>query len=132
LWNYIGANRNSDTVRAPNALIFNRVGSDTISITASNVCGTASSRIIFDLKGGPQPIIAITANDTNYCNPLQLALRSDSSIAVTTFRWTAIGATFVAPTTASSPNPVLRYNAAGTYRIALQADGCSTANWIKP
>jgi PKD repeat protein len=131
LWTYKGANRNSDTVRAPNALIFNRVGFDTISITASNVCGTATDRIVFNLKGGPQPIIAITATDTNYCNPVQLALRSDSSISVTTFRWTAIGATFVNGTTLNSPNPVLSYNAAGTYQIALQADGCSTANWDK-
>jgi PKD repeat protein len=131
VWTYKGANRNSDTVRAPNALIFNRVGLDTISITASNVCGTVTDQIVFDLKGGPQPIIAITATDTNYCNPVQLALRSDSSISVTAFRWTAVGATFVNGTNANSANPVLSYNAAGTYQIALQADGCSTANWNK-
>jgi PKD repeat protein len=133
LWTYAGAERNSDTVRAPNALILNRAGSDTIAITASNVCGTASSRMILEVKGGPKPIIAITSSDINYCNPVQMTLRSDSSISVTTFRWTAIGATFLNGTNANSPNPVLRYDATTpqTYRISLQADGCGTVTWDK-
>ncbi|MEN9612666.1 MAG: hypothetical protein RLZZ628_3480, partial [Bacteroidota bacterium] len=122
-WTYAGANRNTDTVRAPNALIFNRIGLDSITVSASNVCGVATEKIDFILKGGAQPIIAISASDTNLCSPVQLTLRSDSSIAVTAYRWTAVGATFLNGTNVNSPNPVLRYDVAGTYRIGLQADG---------
>jgi PKD repeat protein len=128
-WTFQGGTPASSRLATPPSVIFNNIGLNKIILNIDNVCGTAADTVDFFLSGGPQPRVVMNTSDPNRCNPLEVSFNTAASVAVSNYRWTAFGGTFINSTNLNSPSPTIRFSTAGTYNIHLDAGGCSNATW---
>jgi gliding motility-associated-like protein len=110
---------------------FATAGTYTITLTASNSIGTgntASSTITVVVCSTP-PVSAFTSNaGATVCAGDILTFTDASTGTPTSWAWTVSpAATFSGGTTASSQNPQIQFNTAGTYTVTLTASNASGA-----
>jgi PKD repeat protein len=86
----------------------------TVTLMAANACGTTTTNGQFTIVTPPTASFAVSP--TSGCAPLQVAYTNQSSANATGFSWSFPGG---APATSTEQNPVVTYNAGGTYSATL-------------
>lgn len=86
----------------------------TVTLTATNACGSTTSNGQFTIVTPPSA--SFVAAPAGGCAPLQVTYTNQSSANATSFAWTFPGGT---PATSTDANPVVIYNAPGTYSATL-------------
>ncbi len=89
-------------------------GSYTVTLTATNNCGTVTTTDNVNI--GTAPNAGATANVTSGCAPLTVQFTDQSSANTTAWSWTFPGGT---PATSTMENPMVTYSTAGTYDVML-------------
>jgi PKD repeat protein len=127
-WNF--ADGNSSTEQNPTHT-YAADGVYTVVLTATNICGTATSTQTVTVV--TPPVAGFTASPTGGCAPLTVSFNNTSSSNSTSFQWTFPGGN---PGSSIAPNPTVVYNTPGIYSVTLVATnsaGSSTltqANFI--
>ena len=85
-----------------------------VTLTATNGCGSVTATNSFTIV--TPPTAGFSAMQTSGCAPFAVEFSNESSNNAATFSWTFPGGT---PATSTEENPVVTYNAAGTYSITL-------------
>ncbi len=86
----------------------------TVTLMATNACGTSMTNGQFTIVTPPTANFAVSP--TSGCAPLQVTYTNQSSPNATSFAWSFPGGT---PATSTDQNPVVTYNAGGTYSATL-------------
>lgn len=95
-------------------------GTYTVTLTASGPCGTATFTQNVVIITSPNA--GFTANTTTGCGPLTVQFQDLSSGNTTSWEWTFEGGT---PGSSTEQNPVVVYNAPGTYTVTLVASNAA-------
>jgi len=90
-------------------------GDYTVTLTATNSCGDAVSSSV--VGANALPSANGSASVTALCEGEEVQFTDSSSDNVTAWLWTFEGAT---PATSTEQNPVVTYNAAGTFDVSLE------------
>ena len=98
-------------------------GTYTVTLTATNPCGT--NTFTQTVVIATPPTAGFTANTTTGCGPLTVQFTSTSSANATSFNWSFPGGS---PSTSTAQNPVVTYNAAGTYAVTLVVSNAAGSN----
>ena len=91
-------------------------GTYTVSLTATNPCGSATITEDIEVDGLAAPSAAFSANVTEGCAPLEVQYTDESVNAPTSWTWLFEGGE---PSTSNEKNPIVTYNVAGTYAVTL-------------
>ncbi len=77
--------------------------------------------------GGTPPVADFTSNKVDGCKPLTVTYTDLSTNSPTSWLWTLPGGT---PATSTAKNPVVVYNAVGTYSVTLKATNAAGSGTI--
>jgi PKD repeat protein len=88
----------------------------TVTMSATNACGTVTATQTVTIV--TDPTANFTATPTSGCGPLTVQFNNTSSSNAASYQWSFPGGT---PNTSTVANPVVVYNAAGTYSVTLIA-----------
>jgi PKD repeat protein len=91
-------------------------GTYTVTLTASNGCGTMTSTQVVTIV--TPPLANFTAVNRLGCTPLTVQFTNASSANATQFLWQFPGGV---PATSTEANPTVVYNTPGQYDVSLQA-----------
>lgn len=106
---------NGDTSRAENPIYdFSDEGEYIVKLYATNECGTSADSQRVVLLSAPTAGFILSENQG--CAPLTITFTNKSTSNVTNYLWSFPGGT---PSTSTDINPVIRYDAAGTYSATL-------------
>ncbi len=114
---------NSSTATNPNH-IFASGGIQTVTLTASSICGTKTFIRSILLAQGPVP--DFSANVTSGCGPLTVSFANQTNDNINSFVWLFPGGS---PAISTATNPTVVYSVPGTYSVTLtvgNAAGTST------
>ncbi|MCC7244239.1 MAG: PKD domain-containing protein, partial [Saprospiraceae bacterium] len=98
----------------------------TVTLTATNVCGTTTASQPFTIV--TPPTAGYVANNILGCAPMEVQFTNTSSSNTTGWAWSFPGGT---PATSTDPNPTVVYDTPGTYSVSLtvsNAAGSSSIN----
>ncbi|MEQ1747303.1 MAG: PKD domain-containing protein [Saprospiraceae bacterium] len=98
-------------------------GTYTVTLTATGPCGT--STVSQSVTIVTPPSAGFTASPTSGCGPLSVQFTSTSSSNSVNFLWDFPGGS---PTSSSAQNPVVVYNAPGTYTVTLTVSNSAGSN----
>lgn len=122
-WSFPGGSPATDATANPGAITFNTAGNVTISVDATNSCGTASANTSFVVNAAPAP--PIVSSNSPICEGDTIFLESNT-IASATYSWTGpngfsstLEDPFIINTTVAD---------AGLYSLSVSANGCGSAN----
>jgi PKD repeat protein len=124
-YSWAASNGTSSSMVAP-TLNFPTDGNYTVTLTATNACGTASVTQNITIANPPIAGFNVGTNTVG-CAPFTVSYQQMASANTTGFNWSFPGGT---PTTSTLPNPTVVYNLPGTYSAALtvtNATGSSTS-----
>lgn len=123
LWNF--GDGNSSTAAMP-LHTYTSGGSYTVSLIASNACGSDTATMAVLLSN--PPTAGIAATPTVGCAPLSVAFSSANSAGADTYQWF-----FPGGSPASSPLPALSvtYNAPGSYGVTLIVANAAGADTLQ-
>ncbi len=111
LWNF--GDGNTSTQQNP-VHTYAQSGTYTVTLTASNNCGTTTSTKTVTVVGAP--LASFTATPTSGCAPLEVQFTSTSLGNPTSFYWEFPGGT---PSTSTAQNPTVTYDTPGNYAVTL-------------
>ena len=89
-------------------------GNYSVTLTVFGPCG--DDVFVQNIEVATPPSAAFSANVLSGCAPLMVQFGNESSDNATTFQWSFQGGT---PATSTLPDPVITFNAAGTYSVRL-------------
>ena len=101
-------------------------GTYTVTLTATNECGSSTKTQEVVILSSVPPTAAFTANPSTGCVPQTVSFTNNSTGA-SSYSWSFPGGT---PTSSTETNPVVLYDSVGTYTVTLTAsnsNGSSTA-----
>ncbi len=98
-------------------------GTYTVTLSATNSCGTVTTTQ--EVTVISLPTIGFTSNITNGCAPFQVEFSDQSSANVTSWSWSFPGGT---PSSSSDQNPIISYDAPGTYDVTLLGTNAAGSN----
>jgi PKD repeat protein len=131
-WTFSGITPDSSAQRIPNDLTY-PIGNYTVIARATNLCGTGSDTIHFRVNSPPTPQATYTQNPASGCVPLDVRFQNQTFFADSNgYTWRVLGIgryELREGTTLNSTNPIFRLSDAGTYRIQMDARGCTTRSW---
>lgn len=93
-------------------------GAYTVTLVATNNCGTNSTSKTVTIVVASPPIAAFSASPTSGCAPLEVQFSDQSTGGVTSWAWSFPGGN---PASSSDQNPVVSYNTPGIYSATLIA-----------
>ncbi|GAB4495889.1 MAG: hypothetical protein OHK0019_26280 [Saprospiraceae bacterium] len=93
---------------------YNQDGTYTVTLTATNACGTTTATKTITIV--TPPVAGFNASPTTGCAPLTVQFTSQSSPNVTAWNWSFPGGN---PSSSTAQNPTVVYNTAGTYSVTL-------------
>jgi len=114
LWNF-GDGSNTGTATNPGHN-YAADGVYTVTLTATNACGTSTSTQTVSIVTPPTADFA--TNHTTGCGPLTVPFTNLSSSNATSFQWEFPGGD---PATSTAANPVVTYTMPGLYSVTLNA-----------
>ena len=91
-------------------------GTYTVTLTATNDCGTGSATQQVTISSLPQA--GFSASQTMGCEPLEVEFSNQSSSNATSWMWEFPGGS---PATSTDENPTVTYGSSGTYSVTLTA-----------
>lgn len=95
----------------------------TVTLTATGPCGTVTATQTVTIV--TVPTAGFTASPTSGCGPLTVQYTSTSSPNTTSWNWQFPGGT---PSSSTQQNPLIVYNAAGTYSVTLTVSNAAGSN----
>lgn len=98
-------------------------GTYTVTLTATNACGTNTS--VSSVTVTTAPTAGFNAPVTSGCAPLTVTFNNTSTSNATSFQWEFPGGT---PSTSTLQNPTVTYNAPGLYTVILTASNSAGSN----
>jgi PKD repeat protein len=104
--------------------LYNEVGSYTVTLVATNACGSDTSSVVLDVNFGPQAII--DSDISIGCPELTVQFNDGFAADVDTWEWNFEGGN---PSTASTQNPIVTYDQSGNFDVQLivsNVDGSDT------
>lgn len=124
-WDF--GNGNTSTLPTPPCQYYNSTGNYTISLTATNECGSTSMSKVISVQDIP---VAIAAPDQdNGCVPFEVNLANTSTGIGIQYEWNIVPSTgwsYIIGN-AQSKNPIIRFTSAGTYTVTLTvANACES------
>ena len=93
-------------------------GNYTVTLTASNECGTASFEMT--ILAGDLPVAGFTAESPGGCVPHTVQFNNQSTGNYTQLLWSFPGGN---PAVSTDENPIVTYDAVGSYEASLNIDG---------
>ncbi len=120
LWDF--GDGNSSTTENPTHT-YTTDGTYTVTLTASNSCGASTTTQTVTIT--TPPTAGFTAGPTSGCASLTVQFTSTASANATDFFWEFPGGT---PATSTAENPVVVYNAPGTYSVTFTAGNAAGNN----
>ncbi len=121
LWNF-GDNSTNSTAANPTHT-YTADGSYTVTLTATNSCGTTTFTQVVVIA--TPPTANFTATNTSGCAPLTVQFTSTSSANSQTYNWQFPGGN---PSSSTAQNPVVVYATAGTYSVTLTVSNGTGSN----
>jgi PKD repeat protein len=100
-------------------------GTYTITLMATNACGTVTTTEVVTI--GIPPTAAFTFDPASGCAPVTVQFTDNSSANTTGWNWTFTGGD---PATSTDQNPVVVYDAPGTYSVTLEVTNASGADQV--
>jgi PKD repeat protein len=119
VWNFGDSSPNVTTSSsASQSHIYTAVGSYTVTLTASNPCGSTTMTKVVNIIGPP---LAAFTNSPPGCAPTLVTTNNTSVLDSLTYSWNVSpgGWNFANNTNSTSINPQFNFTAAGTYTITL-------------
>ena len=111
LWNF----GDGDTSTLQNPIhIYAQSGTYTVTLTATNACGSNTSTKTVTVVGAP--VANFTASPTSGCAPLNVQFTSTSQGNPTSFQWHFPGGS---PSSSTAQNPTVTYDSSGAYSVTL-------------
>jgi len=95
-------------------------GTYTVTLTATNDCGSSTSTQTLTILLPPQAAFSVSALEG--CAPLEVTFDNLSSADATDFEWTFEGGT---PATSTDADPVVTFDQPGTYTVTLTASNAA-------
>lgn len=130
-WQFSNATPGNSTQAQPENVIFNTVGTQSITLnTLSNSGITAQKTITFEVlpELNTNFDYSVLPIDENFNAPVKVFIEN-TTISATSYTWEVVGAS---PATSTQENPSFIFNAAGNYQIKLTAtNGKQTQTLIK-
>lgn len=127
-WDF--GNGQTSTAQNPPCQTYSTVGTYSITLTASNNCG--SSTITKEISVQNPPAAIATLDQNTGCVPFQVNFTNSSTGTDIQFTWSvspASGWSYVNGTNNHSQNPVLQFTIAGTYTVNLNVtNACGSDN----
>ncbi len=118
-WSWNFGDGNGSAVENP-FHVYATDGAYTVSLTVDGPCG--SDTFSQDIEVVTAPAAGFSANVLSGCAPLTVQFTNASSSNATGFEWHFPGGT---PASSGQANPVINYNAAGTYAVTLIASNAA-------
>jgi subtilisin family serine protease len=124
----------SSTVSGASCYVINLtpfVGQEIVVMFEAFNAGTLGNNLFLDniningVPGEGLPTANFSANNTSICPGQTIQFNNQSTGDISSYSWTFSGGT---PTTSSMPNPVITYNNAGTYNVALTVTNTNGSN----
>jgi len=119
LWDF--GNGNTSTFQNPSCQTYPAAGPHTISLSASNKCGTQTIKKDISVQSPPAAIA--NANKTEDCVPFSVSFANKSTDSTNlNYSWSvnpAVGWGFINGSTVNSKNPEMQFTNAGTYIVTL-------------
>ena len=127
IWNF--GDGSDPSTQANPSHTYAQAGSYTVTLNATNECGTVTITQTVVVQGAP-PVPAISANNVSGCLPFSAQFTDLSAGDPTSWIWTFQDGT---PPTSNNQNPLVNYTAAGTYDVTLTVTNIfGTATQIFP
>lgn len=98
-------------------------GTYTVTLTATNPCGTSTFTQTVTVQ--TPPTAGFTATPTSGCGPLTVQFTSTSSANAVNYSWSFPGGT---PSSSTAQNPSVTYAAPGTYSVTLTVSNGAGSN----
>jgi gliding motility-associated-like protein len=122
-WNFPGGSPATANTLAPGAICFAAAGSPTVSLTATNACGSATSNA--NLAIGTAPVTPIASSNSPVCQGQTISLTAMGAPGVT-YIWRDPAGNIIANAPAHTiPNAAA--SNAGTYTVVTVSNGCESA-----
>jgi len=102
-------------------------GTYTVTLIASNPCGSATFSEEIEIDGLAAPSAAFSASVSAGCAPLEVQFTDESLNNPTSWSWILEGAE---PSTSNERNPIVTYNEAGTYAVTLSVSNAIGNNVV--
>jgi len=132
-WTFPGGSPASASQQNPTNITYNTVGTYNVTLLSSNAFGSNSiTRTGYiTVTNTPLPVVDFAANDSIACIGDHILFSDSTHYAPTSWEWSfdPNTVTFVEGTTGISQNPVVTFNAPGSYTVSLianNANGSST------
>jgi gliding motility-associated-like protein len=120
-WNFGSGTPSTTTAQNPTNITYNNLGQTTVTLTASNFCGSNSKSVNLNVITVPTPSFSFTTSNP-VCNNNPVVF-TDASLNATSWNWD-----FGDSHTSTLQNPVDSYATAGKYYITLTATNiCGTS-----
>ena len=123
-WNFGDGNTSNDT-NPTHSYAAN--GTYSVTLTASNECGTATDTETVTIFVESVPAAGFTADATEGCAPFTVTFNNTSSSNADGFAWTFEGGN---PATSTDANPTVTFANAGTYNVTLTASNEAGENTV--
>ncbi len=112
-YNWSFGDGNTSTAASP-AHVYTASGTYTVTLTATNNCGSNTSTQVVNIT--LSPTAAFNSDTTMICSNGNIQFYSQASSSATTWLWTFEGGS---PATSALPNPLVQYAVPGTYDATL-------------
>lgn len=123
LWTFPGGAPASSGNQVPGAICFANAGSPTVSLTATNACGSATSNA--NLAIGTAPTVPTVSSNSPVCQGQTISLTAMGAPGVN-YIWRDPSGTIIA-NTAAHTIPGASASNAGTYTVVAVSNGCESA-----
>ncbi|WP_258103484.1 BNR-4 repeat-containing protein [Marinoscillum sp. MHG1-6] len=120
-WTFTGGTPSSSTAQNP-VIVYNTAGTYEVALTVTNAEGsdveTKTGYITVTVPGSNPPVADFSADVTSVVEGGSVSFTDLSTNSPTSWDWTFTGGS---PASSTSQNPVIVYNAEGTYTVQLTA-----------
>lgn len=132
-WTFEGGTPATSNEQNPQGIVYSIAGNYNVTLKASNDFGdnTITKNDFIEVSGSVLPEVVFFASDSSVCTGNIVILNDFSAVCPESWSWTIIPSTyeFINSTSASSQNPEVQFNEAGSYSVSLtvtNANGSSS------